>query len=158
SVVIVSFTSGLGWIVVACLLLGVGTSPLWPCVINGATTVAGNESSGTIMSVVYMAWLTGVGCGPIVINFFIVNTYKPAFRILLGMMVIVVLVAFFLPGRSQSKALENGDDVPVAAASELAHEKHLSWLERIRRYFAKVGKSLHASKLLYPAMFTQNFA
>lgn len=158
SVVIVSYTSGLGWIVVACLLLGIGTSPLWPCVINGATTVAGNESSGTIMSVVYMAWLTGVGCGPIVINFFIVHTYTPAFRILLVMMILVIIVAWFLPGRKQSMALENRDEAPVAAASELAQEKRLPLLARVRRYLARVGKSLHASKLLYPAMFMQNFA
>lgn len=154
SVLIISFTSGLGWIVVACLLLGIGTSPLWPCVINGATTVAGNESSGTIMSVVYMAWLTGVGCGPIVINFFIVHTYAPAFRILIGMMIVVVLVALFLPGRHQSMALENRE---IHSHADEVH-RQLPWTERVRRYFARVGASLHASKLLYPAMFTQNFA
>lgn len=152
SVLIVSYTSGMGWIVLACLLLGVGTSPLWPCVINGATTVAGSSSSGTIMSVVYMAWLTGVGCGPIVINFFIAHTYAPAFRILIVMMLVVVLVAFFLPGRRQSMALENRE---VISAESTAH---LPMIVRIRQYFAKVGASLHASKLLYPAMFTQNFA
>ncbi|SFS83713.1 MFS transporter [Paenibacillus sp. BC26] len=157
SVLIVSYLHGMGWIVVACLLLGIGTSPLWPCVINGATTVAGNESSGTIMSVVYMAWLTGVGCGPIVINFFITHTYAPAFRILIGMMIVVIIVALLLPGKKRSMELENREEAPVAAASEAAHE-HLSMRERVRRYFARVSSSLHASKLLYPAMFTQNFA
>ncbi|WP_219836401.1 MFS transporter [Paenibacillus sp. R14(2021)] len=156
AVLIVSLTNGLGWIVVACLLLGIGTSPLWPCVINGSTTVAGNEASGTIMSVVYMAWLTGVGCGPIVINFFIVHTYTPAFRILIGMMLIVVILAFFLPGKKQSLALENREDPAVTAVKH--NLERLAWRVRVRRYFAKVGASLHASKLLYPAMFTQNFA
>ncbi|MFC4808345.1 MFS transporter [Paenibacillus sp. GCM10023250] len=152
SVLIITFASGFGWIVAACLLLGIGTSPLWPCVISGATNVAGNEASGTIMSVVYMAWLTGVGCGPIVINFFIVHSYAPAFRVLIGMMVVVVLVALALPGRTQSFALEARD-----ASAESEHQ-HLPMAVRVRRYFARVGASLHASKLLYPAMFTQNFA
>ncbi|WP_308639002.1 MFS transporter [Paenibacillus silvisoli] len=156
SVLIVSYMHGMEWIVVACLLLGVGTSPLWPCVINGTTTVAGNDASGTIMSVVYMAWLTGVGMGPIIINFFIVHTYTPAFRILIVMMLVVIVVALLLPGKKRSFELENGG-APVAAAKELAEEK-LPMGERVRRYFARVSSSLHASKLLYPAMFTQNFA
>ncbi|MBB3109143.1 MFS family permease [Paenibacillus phyllosphaerae] len=152
SVAIVSSTSGMGWIVLACLLLGVGTSPLWPCVITGATAVAGNEASGTIMSVVYFAWLTGVGCGPIVINFFIVETYAPAFRILIAMMVVVVVVALLLPGRSKSREIE-GREVTVHQTGSAE-----PFSERISEYFRKVRSSMHASWLLYPAMFTQNFA
>jgi DHA1 family multidrug resistance protein-like MFS transporter len=106
SVAIVTFSSDFGWIVTACVLLGIGTSPLWPCVITGATAVAGNESSGTIMSVVYMAWLVGVGCGPIVINFFIADSFAPAFRLLISMMLVVVLVALFLPGKRKSDEIE----------------------------------------------------
>ncbi|MBW7456355.1 MFS transporter [Paenibacillus sepulcri] len=157
SVAIISLSSGhVFWIILACLLLGIGTSPLWPCVITGATAVAGNEASGTIMSVVYMAWLTGVGCGPIVINFFIAHSFHPAFRLLIGMMSVVVVVALFLPGRRKSHEIE-GRAAPEATA-ELKEKQLLGMADRTRRYLAKVRSSLHASKLLYPAMFMQNFA
>ncbi|GGD70530.1 MFS transporter [Paenibacillus nasutitermitis] len=157
SVAIISFSSGhVAWIILACLLLGVGTSPLWPCVITGATAVSGNEASGTIMSVVYMAWLVGVGSGPIVINFFISHSFNPAFKLLLGMMCLVVVVALFLPGRRRSHELE-GRALPEAAA-HTREKDSLSLTEKTKRYFAKVASSLHASKLLYPAMFMQNFA
>lgn len=155
SVVIVSLTDSLGWIILACLLLGIGTSPLWPCVITGATAVAGNEASGTIMSVVYMSWLTGVGCGPIVINFFIANSYRPAFLLLIGMMIVVIIVALFLPGRRKSLEIE-GRELPHADKSE--HVDGVTIGRKVRNYFAKVRSSLHASWLLYPAMFMQNFA
>ena len=154
AVMIVAVTSAFGWVILACVLLGVGTSPLWPCVITGATAVAGNEASGTIMSVVYMAWLIGVGSGPIIINFFIVdNTYVPAFRLLIGMMILVVLVAIFLPGRRKSMEIEGRQEIHIAVA-DVKEPLQV----RIRAYFAKVRRSMHASRLLYPAMFTQNFA
>ncbi|MFD2382613.1 MFS transporter [Paenibacillus xanthanilyticus] len=155
SVAIVSLTEGVGWIVLACLLLGVGTSPLWPCVITGATAVAGNEASGSIMSVVYMAWLTGVGIGPVVINFFILQSFAPAFRLLIGMMVVVVFVALLLPGRSKSREIE-GTEAPAIVHAGAERKAPLG--ERIRSYFAQVSASMHASWLLYPAMFIQNFA
>ncbi|QYR20041.1 MFS transporter [Paenibacillus sp. sptzw28] len=156
SVSIISLSHGhFAWIILACLLLGIGTSPLWPCVITGATAVAGSEASGTIMSVVYMAWLTGVGSGPIIINFFITHSFAMAFRLIIVMMIVVVLIALLLPGRRKSHELE-GRLVPAEA-----HHKHgdaAPLLERMARYFARVRGSLHASRLLYPAMFMQNFA
>ncbi|MBW7473594.1 MFS transporter [Paenibacillus oenotherae] len=154
SVAIVSLTSQFGWIILACVLLGVGTSPLWPCVITGATAVGGDKASGTIMSVVYIAWLTGVGCGPIVINYFIIQSYAPAFRLLIVMMIIVVFVALFLPGRKKSREIEGHQE----SLQPDNHGQTITMVSRIRNYFAKVGRSLHASWLLYPAMFTQNFA
>ena len=107
------------------------------------------------MSVVYMSWLTGVGCGPIVINFFIAYGYKPAFLLLLGMMIVVIIVALFLPGKRKSLEIE-GREMPHTVKS--AHSDRVTIGQKIRRYLAKVASSLHASKLLYPAMFMQNFA
>lgn len=153
SVGIITLTSGLGWIIAACVFLGVGTSPLWPCVITGATAVAGNESGGRIMSVVYMAWLVGVGAGPIVINFFIADSYVPAFRLLVVMMMVAVLVTFLLPGRSRSREIEGR-----SLEEERPKRQGAPLTTRIAAYFAKVRSSLHASRLLYPAMFIQNLA
>ncbi|CDN43704.1 Major facilitator superfamily MFS_1 [Paenibacillus sp. P22] len=152
SVGIIAFTSGTGWIIAACVLLGVGTSPLWPCVITGATAVAGNEAGGSMMSVIYMSWLIGVGMGPIVINFFIIKSYEPAFWLMGAILVLILLVTLTLPGRRGSREIEGKleEQAPHASRGPL--------IPRIRRYFKKVGESLHASKLLYPAMFIQNFA
>ncbi|MFD0711013.1 MFS transporter [Paenibacillus sp. GCM10027626] len=150
---IVALTSAFGWLVLACILLGVGTSPLWPCVITGSTAVAGKEAGGTIMSVVYMSWLIGVGAGPIVINFFINSNFTLAFQILTGLMILVVVVALFLPGREKSLAIEGRLDKEPAKAMQ-----RRPVMERISAYFHKVRQSMHASWLLYPAMFTQNFA
>jgi MFS family permease len=156
SVSIISLSNGhFAWIILACLLLGIGTSPLWPCVITGATAVAGSEASGTIMSVVYMAWLTGVGSGPIIINFFITHSFTMAFRMIIVMMIVVVLIALLLPGRRKSHELE-GRLVPSGVSNK--HGDAVPLIERMLRYFAKVRSSLHASRLLYPAMFLQNFA
>jgi MFS family permease len=124
-------------------------------VITGATAVAGNESSGTIMSVVYMAWLVGVGCGPIIINFFIAESYAPAFRLLIAMMFVVVLVALFLPGKRKSDEIEGR----TARNAESARKREQSpFSMRVTAYFAKIRRSMQTSRLLYPAMFTQNFA
>ena len=68
------------------------------------------------MSVVYMSWLTGVGCGPIVINFFIAHGYKPAFLLLIGMMIVVIIVALFLPGKRKSLEIE-GREMPHTVKS-----------------------------------------
>ncbi|QGG56822.1 MFS transporter [Paenibacillus sp. B01] len=152
SVLVIALTDQTGWIIVACVLLGIGTSPLWPCVITGATAVAGDEAGGSMMSVIYMSWLVGVGMGPIVINFFIISRYEPAFWLMGAIMAAIVAVTMTLPGRRASREIEGrlADEAPSKSSGPLP--------ERIRAYFRKVGQSLHASRLLYPAMFIQNFA
>lgn len=98
SVLIMATFTHQAWMVAACAMLGVGTAPLWPAVIAGTTEVAGDKAKGTIMSVVYMAWLSGTGLGPVVINFFIHGSnYGPAYRLLLVSMGVVLLIALFLP-------------------------------------------------------------
>lgn len=159
SVLIAAFMHQAPWLVFACLLLGIGTSPLWPCVITGATGAAGGESGGMVMSVVYMAWLTGIGSGPIVINFFISTTYATAFRILIGAMIIAAAVALLLPGRAGSRALESSEVANgVIANKKTEQSEQRSIFSRAADYIGMLRSSLHVSKLLFPAMFAQNFA
>lgn len=158
AVVIISMSTGMIWIIVACALLGAGTAPLWPCVITGATEMAGEKSSGTVMSVVYMAWLSGVGLGPFVTTYFMHGAFDSAFRLLTVMMVAVVAVAFFLPGRRHAERARE--------ASRPAHERvgrkpqaaSLTIGQRTRLYLAEVRQSLTVSPVLFPAMFAQTFA
>ncbi|MUT66136.1 MFS transporter [Paenibacillus sp. NEAU-GSW1] len=159
SVLIAAFMQQTLWLVFSCLLLGIGTSPLWPCVITGATGAAGEDSGGTVMSVVYMAWLTGIGGGPIVINFFISSSYTTAFHILIGAMTIAAAITLLLPGRAGSKALEpveDGHDASDMKGSGQSEKRSL--LARAADYIGMLRNSLHVSKLLFPAMFAQNLA
>jgi MFS family permease len=167
SVLILIMFSHFSWIIFACALLGIGTSPLWPCVITGATEEGGHESNGTMMSVIYMAWLSGVGVGPVVINFFVTDTYTTAFRILLVLMGISVIVAMFLPGQKDSggwKAMfqyrNPNADPACKQVSKLT--RFQEWItdrtDRSRRYIAEVKASLNVNWVFYPAMFLQTFA
>lgn len=156
SVVLVATTSHYAWTIIACTLLGIGTAPLWPCVITGTTEVAGDEAKGTIMSVVHMAWLSGVGLGPVAINFFIQNTnYGPAFRLLLGCMIAVVLVALLLP--KHRKAGGNSEEGRQAAANR-RFASAAPLLQRAAAYLSEVRGSMSVSPILFPAMFLQTFA
>ncbi|MDF2668469.1 MAG: transporter, major facilitator family protein [Paenibacillus sp.] len=167
SVLILILFSHYSWIIFACALLGIGTSPLWPCVITGATEEGGHETNGTMMSVIYMSWLSGVGMGPVVINFFVTDTYTTAFRILLVLMGLSVVVAMFLPGQKGGggwSAMFHYRN-PNADPSRQHIPRLLrlkEWMadraDRSRRYIAEVKASLNVNWVFYPAMFAQTFA
>ncbi|NEW05381.1 MFS transporter [Paenibacillus sp. SYP-B3998] len=153
SVILIATTTEYLWTIIACAMLGFGTAPLWPCVITGTTEVAGDEGKGTIMSIVYMAWLSGTGLGPVVINFFIKeNQYSTAFRLLLGCMTVVVLVALLLPKKPS---------LPMSQLEEKKGTRNKSnapFLQRAADYLGEVRRSMSVSPLLFPAMFAQTFA
>ena len=150
SVLILATQEQLPWIITASILLGVGTSPLWPAVISGATEAVGNKGKGTVMSVIYLAWLTGVGLGPVIINIFIHHSYSIAFNLLICIMIGVIGVALLLPGVS-NKPVEG--DLPIIKEVVKANR-----LLRIGRYFNEIRYSLNVSKWFYPALFAQTFA
>ncbi|TXK85852.1 MFS transporter [Paenibacillus sp. N3.4] len=155
SVILIATTSQHIWVIVGCALLGFGTAPLWPCVITGTTEVAGDEAQATIMSVVYMAWLSGTGLGPVAINFFVGETnYSTAFRVLLGCMTVVVIVALMLPRKSGVSALNTG-----SREKANVHKKVLEpFAKRVFAYLSEVRRSMSISPLMFPAMFAQTFA
>lgn len=160
SVLILATQTHFIWIILASIILGIGSSPLWPCVISGTTELAGANPKGTIMSVVYMAWLSGVGLGPVVINFFVRESYGPAFRMLIVMMAAVILVALFLPGKNRHPLsplkMEEGDQYKKRFNSRTLQP--VGRMDRVRKYFRDVRNSLHVSIWLFPAMFAQTFA
>lgn len=151
---IIAITSKLVFVMLACLMLGIGTSPLWPCVVTGATQVAGEEKQATVLSIVYVAWLSGTGVGPVVINFFVKQSYTPAFRFLLLCMALVTIIALFLPGRKQTEELHHGEnDDSVTPKLSLGN-----FPERVRATLLEVRKNLHVSRWFYVALFLQNFS
>ncbi|KRE51897.1 MFS transporter [Paenibacillus sp. Soil724D2] len=157
SVILIATSSQNIWMIVGCALLGFGTAPLWPCVITGTTEVAGDDGKATIMSVVYMAWLSGVGLGPVAINFFVgENNYSSGFRLLIGCMTVVVLVALMLPRKNGVVRTDGESRAEKALVSNRASTKPL-W-ERVKTYLSEVRRSMSVSPLLFPAMFLQTFA
>lgn len=148
---------------IACLILGIGTSPLWPCVMTGITELAGSTksgSSGAAMGAVEMASLAGTGVGPIVVNFLMDHggqSYHMAFLVLLGCAALVVAVALFLPKRISA----SGTHAVVRDMQGLGgptSRKKLSPIASIKRTLHQVRSSLKVSRLLYPALFLQAFA
>ncbi|GIP32862.1 MFS transporter [Paenibacillus sp. J2TS4] len=173
AVIIMALTSSYYWIVASCAILGLGTAPLWPCVITGATEVAGEQGRGTIMSVVYIAWLTGAGLGPFVITYFVNDhAYRGAFMLLCGMMALVVAIALFLPGKLKKRKWADSQGAGAAEfhshqadnykqssnANLRAAQGGSSIAERMKSYFSEVKRSMNVSYLLFPAMFAQTFA
>ncbi|UKS30110.1 MFS transporter [Paenibacillus sp. HWE-109] len=153
AVILIATTAQISWMILGCALLGLGTAPLWPCVITGTTEVAGDDGKATIMSVVYMAWLSGVGLGPVAINFIVgENHYSSAFRLLIGCMTVVVLVALMLPRR------EAGLQGKSVTKAEIKSVSRTSFWQRVSVYLSEVRRSMNVSPLLFPAMFAQTFA
>ncbi|WP_152392265.1 MFS transporter [Paenibacillus guangzhouensis] len=158
SVGLIAFTSNLFLIVFACLLLGIGTSPLWPCVVTGTTQVAGEKAQGTVLSIVYVAWLSGTGVGPVVINFFVAHSYAPAFRVLLICMAVVTIVALFLPGRQQTEEIHahEGSSKSISSPSARLSVQNLS--SKVRETLREVRRNLHVSWLFFFGLFLQTFS
>jgi len=152
SVVMMAFARSGWWMIAATTLLGVGTSPLWPSVITGATEEAGERARGSVMSVIYVAWLSGTGVGPVVINFFIHDrSYGLAFWFLIALLAFVFCVSLFLPDKSQA--------AKGAAARRNTREqawRKQNWWEKLTSYINKVSSTIYVNPLFYPALFLQN--
>lgn len=159
---VIIYASDAVWLSIACLILGMGTSPLWPCVMTGVTDLAGSTksgSSGAAMGAVEMASLAGTGIGPITINFLMDHegqSYRVAFLVLLGCAVAVVAVALLLPTRINN--LEKHEKVPEPAGGGLAGNKLLKSWRSLKKTWKQIRTSLKVSRLLYPALFLQALA
>ncbi|MFE4711851.1 MULTISPECIES: MFS transporter [unclassified Paenibacillus] len=147
----------------ACLILGIGTSPLWPCVMTGVTELAGSTqsgSSGAAMGAVEMASLAGTGIGPITVNFLMDHggySYRTTFFVLLACAVAVVVVALLLP-----KRIDPDHPAPLKVANAVdgagSSSKKVNPLQSLKRTLTQLKTTLKVSRLLYPALFLQAFA
>ncbi|WP_317983784.1 MFS transporter [Paenibacillus spiritus] len=162
AVAIIIYADNAPMLSLACLILGIGTSPLWPCVMTGITELAGSTtsgSSGAAMGSVEMASLAGTGIGPITVNFLMDHGhqgYRGAFYLLLAVAAAVVLVSMLLPariGRGVHAVTRGGEPKREAAPAAEPGVR--------RSFLAGLGHTLRqvrVSRLLYPALFLQAFA
>lgn len=78
-------------------IFGIGASPMW---IVGMSSVSERER-GRQMGTLYMAWMLGLGLGPVVLNFFLDwFSYFTSFLILLVTAALAWAVSWTIPNRS----------------------------------------------------------
>ncbi|WHX47597.1 MFS transporter [Paenibacillus woosongensis] len=158
AVLIIAMADKMGMIVLGCALIGIGTAPLWPCVLMGISAVTReNNNFGTAMGVIQISSLGGTGLGPVIINFFVDGSYRPVFWVLLALMGIVVIVSFFLPGKSKMKSSPDTAGQPAEEPS-LWEGGVKGVLNNVRQSIRHIKENLHVSRLLFPALFLQTFA
>ncbi|WP_235440078.1 MFS transporter [Paenibacillus sp. DMB20] len=159
SLLIISFTDGPIWLSLACLILGTGTAPLWPCAMTGATEISGpNNSNGTAMGALETAALAGTGIGPITMNFIMEHTsknYQTAFLILIGAGIILVITALLLPGRKKIPVKPGASSHPAVKGKGL--KQTLTKLRKsVKATLREIKTTLNVSWLVYPALFLQS--
>lgn len=158
AVLIIAMADKMGMIVLGCALIGIGTAPLWPCVLMGISAVTReNNNFGTAMGVIQISSLGGTGLGPVIINFFVDGSYRPVFWVLLALMGIVVIVSLFLPGKSKMKGRPETAGQPSEEPS-LWEGGVKGVLNNVRQSIRHIKENLHVSRLLFPALFLQTFA
>ncbi|RUT47878.1 MFS transporter [Paenibacillus anaericanus] len=154
AVSIIALTQTMGFIVLGCALLGIGTAPLWPCVMMGISSVTKESKNfATAMGVIQISCLGGTGAGPVIINFFVNDSYKSVFWILLSCLALVIIVALFLPGRKAKVVTIDPAVAPLIKKKGL----RASW-NNLRQTWSNIRENLDVSPWLYPALFLQSFA
>ena len=164
-IMIIFFKSAFG-LAMACLILGVGTSPLWPCAMTGVTALSGPQNkNGTAMGALEMAALGGTGLGPVGMNWLLERTdhdYRTVFLVLLGCAVLVILVAMVLPGRVVVEGQQHTAEETTGAAVKYPPKPNLlTPLIRLKNSvqgtLQRVRSTLNVNPLVYPALFMQSF-
>ncbi|WP_178024789.1 MFS transporter [uncultured Paenibacillus sp.] len=158
AVAMIAFLPSMGFLVLGCALLGIGTAPLWPCVLMGITAVTEeNNNFATAMGVIQISSLGGTGLGPVIINFFLHDSYRPVFWFLLGCIALVLLVSLFLPGKSGGSTAAGTAKAAVPGVPSSSAKGGGMW-SQLRASIRHIRTHLHVSRLLYPALFLQSFA
>ncbi|MFM9278359.1 MFS transporter [Paenibacillus sp. p-8] len=162
AVLMMSFFSSSFWLVLACLLLGIGTSPLWPCAMTGTTEISGpSNSNGRAMGTLEIAVLGGTGLGPIVMNFVTASTgqeYGIVFMVLTGCSILMLLVALLLPGRKPTKvAAVHGKTANPESSALPLRGKLQQIMDNMKNTLDFIKTNLKVNPLIYPALFLQSF-
>lgn len=158
AVAMIAFLPAMGFLVLGCALLGIGTAPLWPCVLMGITAVTEeNNNFATAMGVIQISSLGGTGLGPVIINFFLHDSYRPVFWFLLGCIALVVLVSLVLPGKEGGSTVA-GTVKPAVPGDSSSSGKSGGMWSQLRATIRHIRTHLNVSPLLYPALFLQSFA
>jgi len=120
-------------------LFGLGLSPLWIGVITQVAPI-NKENRSFRVSLVFIAWLAGIGSGLSVINFFISISYDFAYAIIICFLLSALIVTrLFLP--------------PVPA-----HKKDNTSPGTIITAFRQIISNRNFSRAILPGMFLQTMS
>lgn len=127
-------------LIISSALFGMGYSPLWIGVITKVAPANGKNRSSRI-SMVFIAWLAGMGCGLTMVSFFISAGYDTAFLVITGFLLAAVIIAlvFYPPA-------ETGRLSAITPPDPL--------LRSIRRLISNKA----VSRVLLPGMFIQTLS
>ncbi len=89
-------TTSPAMIIVFVALLGVGTATHWPAVVTGTNRMTDPERRASVMGLVFAAWLTGSGLGPVLINFLLGGRDRTAFLVLIAADIIAFAVTIIV--------------------------------------------------------------
>lgn len=92
------------WVlVIGAILFGIGASPVW---IVGLSSVTERER-GKQMGALFMAWMLGLGLGPVILNFFIDwFPYGVSFTLLLSLLGAAWVISWFIRGNEAAAAAQ----------------------------------------------------
>lgn len=120
-------------------LFGLGLSPLWIGVITQVAPVNKKNRSSRI-SLVFIAWLAGIGSGLSVINFFISISYDFAYLIIICFLLSALIITrLFLPAVS-------------------VHKKDSTLPGTMTTAFRQMMSNRNFSRILLPGMFLQTMS
>lgn len=171
AVFIMATEKSTGWLILACGVMGIGSAPLWPCVMSKITDLSHADGKyGTSMSIIEIASLGGAGLGPVTVNWISDTSYQSTLWMMLICMTVVLAIALCLPGRKESASIatvnnhsiDQTNDNNTSLTENQLSEPNLSISritvkQRLQQYIVLI-RSLHIHPLLYPALFLQSFA
>ncbi len=171
AVIMILFLKSAVGLSMACLILGIGTSPLWPCAMTGVTAMSGPQNkNGTAMGALEMAALGGTGLGPVGMNWLLERTdhdYRTIFLVLMGCAILVILVAMILPGRVVAQGGQRAEAGDAREDRMSANQKYpakpnlltpfIRLQQSVKRTLHRVRSTLNVNPLVYPALFMQSF-
>lgn len=171
AVFIMATEKSTGWLILACGVMGIGSAPLWPCVMSKITDLSHADGKyGTSMSIIEIASLGGAGLGPVTVNWISDTSYQSTLWMMLICMTVVLAIALCLPGRKESSSIatvnNHATDQTNANAESLTENQlsapnlsvsRIKGKQRLQQYIVLI-RSLHIHPLLYPALFLQSFA
>lgn len=141
----------------AAALYGMGVTPVWPAAISGIGLATPETKRASFMGYLYMAWLAGMGLGPVIINFLIGRTYRGAFWLLAGIEFLGLCLAILLTKRQPSRGGDRSSSLAVSTQSN--HDlAHLANHRRDPDYWWNVIGNVRNVAYLFPGMFVQTFA
>lgn len=122
-------------LIAASAIFGLGLSPLWAGVIAMVAPAQKKDRSSRV-SMVFAAWLAGMGSGLSLINFFISISYDLAYLVITGFLSAALLLSLFIPAPASVRT----GTAPLSAA--------------VRRMVS----NRHITRLLLPGMFLQTLS